>query len=83
MDFSKKISVWRYFEIKKVEKGTELADRLLKFVENFSWEEVKDHTLRMYISHQNMSVYMKSMDIVILRILLIMVMEQTDCMSKK
>lgn len=35
------------FEIKKVEKDTELADRLLKFVENFSWEEVKDHTLRM------------------------------------
>ena len=36
-----------------------------------------------HISHQNMQVYMKSMDIVILRILLIMVMEQTDCMLKK
>lgn len=35
------------FEIKKIEKGTELADRLLKFVENFSWKEVKEHTLRL------------------------------------
>lgn len=35
------------FEIKKVEQDTELADRLFKFVENFSWEEVKEHTLRM------------------------------------
>lgn len=33
------------FEIEKVEKDTQLADRLLKFVENFSWEEVKEHTL--------------------------------------
>lgn len=30
-------------EIKKVDKGTELADKLLYFVENFSWEEVKEH----------------------------------------
>lgn len=36
-----------YFEIKKVEKDTELTDRLLKFVENFSWEEVKEHILWM------------------------------------
>ena len=34
-------------EIKKVEKDTESADRLLKFVEDFSWEEVKEHILRM------------------------------------
>lgn len=33
-------------EIKKVEKDTEMADRLLDFVKNFSWEEVKDHTLQ-------------------------------------
>ena len=32
--------------IQKVDKGTELADRLLDFVENFSWLEVKDHTAR-------------------------------------
>lgn len=33
-------------EIRKVDKDTEIADRLLDFVENFSWLEVKDHTLR-------------------------------------
>ena len=33
-------------EIQKVDKDTEMADRLLDFVENFSWSEVKDHTLR-------------------------------------
>lgn len=32
-------------EIKKVNKGTDLAEQLLRFVENFSWEEVKDHML--------------------------------------
>lgn len=32
-------------EIKKVEKGTALAAQLIRFVENFSWEEVKDHML--------------------------------------
>ncbi|MCM1055928.1 MAG: GNAT family N-acetyltransferase [Bacteroides sp.] len=32
-------------EIKKADKGTELADKLIRFVENFSWEEVKDHML--------------------------------------
>ena len=30
-------------EIRKVDKGTELAEQLLCFVENFSWEEVKEH----------------------------------------
>ncbi len=33
------------FEIKKVDKGTDLADKLICFVENFSWEDVKDHML--------------------------------------
>lgn len=33
-------------EIKKVDKNTDLADRLINFVENFSWEEVKEHMLR-------------------------------------
>ena len=32
-------------EIRKVDKNTEMADRLLNFVENFSWIEVKDHIL--------------------------------------
>lgn len=32
--------------IEKVDKGTDLADELISFVEHFSWEEVKDHTLR-------------------------------------
>ena len=30
-------------EVKKVDKDTELAEQLLCFVENFSWEEVKEH----------------------------------------
>ena len=44
--------VERYFglvnlpEIKKVDRNTELADELVRFVENFSWEAVKEHTLR-------------------------------------
>lgn len=33
-------------EIKKVDKNTDLADRLISFVENFSWEEVKEHMLQ-------------------------------------
>ena len=33
-------------EICKVDKDTKMADRLLEFVENFSWEEVKEHTVR-------------------------------------
>ncbi len=33
--------------IKKVDKDTEPADKLIEFVENFSWEEVKEHTLWM------------------------------------
>lgn len=32
-------------EIKKVDRGTGLADDLICFVENFSWEDVKDHML--------------------------------------
>ncbi len=34
-------------EIRRVDKDTELVDRLLDFVENFSWEDVKEHALRM------------------------------------
>lgn len=34
-------------EIRKVEKDTGLADKLIHYVENFSWEEVKEHTLWM------------------------------------
>ena len=33
-------------EICKVDKDTKMADCLLEFVENFSWEEVKEHTVR-------------------------------------
>ena len=32
-------------EIRKVDKDTALAEQLIDFVENFSWEEVKEHTL--------------------------------------
>lgn len=32
-------------KIKKVDKGTDLADKLISFVENSSWEDVKDHML--------------------------------------
>ena len=31
-------------EVLKVEAGTELAEKLLRFVENSSWEEVREHT---------------------------------------
>ena len=33
-------------EFQKVDKSTPLADSLLNFVENFSWHEVKEHTIR-------------------------------------
>lgn len=33
-------------EIQKVDKDTEMVEKLLDFVENFSWVEVKEHTLR-------------------------------------
>ena len=33
--------------IRKVDKDTELVNKLLDFVGNFSWEEVKEHTLWM------------------------------------
>lgn len=32
--------------IRKVSRDTELADKLLRFVEDFSWIEVRDHTVR-------------------------------------
>lgn len=34
-------------KIQKVEKGTRLADDLLHFAENFSWLDVKEHTVSM------------------------------------
>ena len=34
-------------ELQKVDKGTHLADVLLNFVKNFSWLDVKEHTVRM------------------------------------
>lgn len=34
-------------EIKKVDKDTDLADKLICFVENFSWNDVKEHMLEM------------------------------------
>ena len=34
-------------EIRKVDKDTELAEKLIRFVEHFSWEDVKDHILQM------------------------------------
>ena len=134
-------------KIKKVNKGTNLSDKLICFVENFSWEDVKYHMLGelqtwtftdwetpfaaiindqivgiAYIRKEDYyplpEIYpwvsgifvaedyrghrisekliffaneyakkngfdTKSMDIVISGILLIMVMEQTDCMLKK
>ena len=33
-------------DIRKVDKDTPLAEELIRFVENFSWEEVKEHTLQ-------------------------------------
>ncbi|MBO4326257.1 MAG: GNAT family N-acetyltransferase [Clostridia bacterium] len=36
----------------KVDKGTELADKLLTYVENCSWDEVKDHIAEMIRSWQ-------------------------------
>ena len=33
-------------ELQKVDPGTPLADDLLTFVQNFSWLEVKEHTVR-------------------------------------
>ena len=34
-------------ELQKVDKDTPLADDLLNFVKNFSWEDVKEHTVSM------------------------------------
>ena len=43
-------------EIKKVDRGTELADKLLRFVEEFSWEDVKAHMeeIRTYVRGHNL-----------------------------
>ena len=35
-----------HITLKKVDKGTDRAENLLEFVKNFSWNEVKEHTVR-------------------------------------
>ena len=35
-----------FVTIQKVDKGTEAAEALLEFVKRFSWEAVKEHTVR-------------------------------------
>ena len=35
-----------FITIEKVDKGTKRATALLEFVKSFSWEEVKEHTVR-------------------------------------
>ena len=35
-----------FITIEKVDKGTKTAAALLEFVKSFSWEEVKEHTVR-------------------------------------
>ena len=43
----KKENVIDAIEIRKVDKDTKLLNKLLDFVGNFSWEDVKEHTLLM------------------------------------
>ena len=43
--FGKKDFNMDTLEIRKVDRDTDLADKLIRFVENFSWEEVKEHIL--------------------------------------
>lgn len=43
--FGKKDFNMDTLEIRKVDRDTDLADKLIHFVENFSWEEVKEHIL--------------------------------------
>lgn len=43
----KKENIIDAIEIRKVDKDTELVKKLLDFVENSSWEDVKEHTLWM------------------------------------
>ena len=35
-----------FITIQKVDQGTETAAELLEFVKNFSWDDVKEHTVR-------------------------------------
>ena len=35
-----------FITIQKVDKGTETSVALLEFVKSFSWDEVKEHTIR-------------------------------------
>ena len=39
-------SMKSFITIQKVGKGTEMAEALLEYVKNFSWEEAKEHTVR-------------------------------------
>lgn len=39
-------SIREKVELRKVDKDSKLASDLLEFVKNFSWEEVKEHTIR-------------------------------------
>ncbi|MDO4193254.1 MAG: hypothetical protein Q4D24_08130 [Erysipelotrichaceae bacterium] len=32
--------------VQRVERDTETADKLLDFVDHFSWQEVKEHTVK-------------------------------------
>ena len=41
-----KNNVFDLVNIKKVEKDSLLKNKLLEFIKNFSWEEVKEHTYR-------------------------------------
>lgn len=41
-----KMDIIDTLQIKKVDKDTDLADKLIHFVENFSWEDVKEHLLK-------------------------------------
>lgn len=42
-----KMNITDALKIQKVDKDTDLADKLICFVKNFSWEDVKEHTLEM------------------------------------
>lgn len=44
LEFEKKFALDE-LQIKKVDKNTDLANKLISFVENFSWKEIKSHML--------------------------------------
>ena len=39
----------KLLNIQKVDKNTDLAKKLINFIENFSWEEIKQHMLKLVI----------------------------------